>query len=284
MQCQLTTPHTRQQNGVVERRNRTVLEMTRSLLKAMTVPDQFWGEAVCHSMYLLNRTGTKALKDVTPYEVWKGSKPSVAHLKVFGCVGFVKKLRGLTKLSDHCETMIYLRAKDGTKGYRLYNPRNRRIVIARDVVFEESKVLAWNEQLTNEPLTTPYWTNVLVQEATHLQPAQEQPTPDNVNATPTRNYTRSPDFRSSDIQIDDTPISASPGDGSRATSSNQLSGIYEDDGSATSFDDTSVKGFRSINEIYQNAERMDEDEVQRLYERYQELLLIDDEPTTFEEA
>nr|KAJ0195020.1 hypothetical protein LSAT_V11C700382440 [Lactuca sativa] len=156
IRCQLMTPHTPQQNGVVERRNRTILEMTRSLLKAMTVPDQFWGEAVSHSVYLLNRTGTKALKDVTPYEAWKGSKPSVAHLNVFGCVGFVKKLRGLSKLSDRSEAMVYLGVEEGTKGYQLYNPRNHRIVIARDVVFEESRTWSWTEDTINEPLTTPY--------------------------------------------------------------------------------------------------------------------------------
>ena len=81
---------------------------------------------------------------MTPYEAWKGSKPSVAHLKVFGCVGFVKKLRGLSKLSDRSEAMVYLGVEEGTKGYRLYNPRSRRIVIARDVVFDESKSWAWN--------------------------------------------------------------------------------------------------------------------------------------------
>lgn len=138
------------------------------MLKAMEVLDQFWGEAVSHTVYLLNRTGTKALKDVTPYEAWKGSKPLFAHLKVFGCVGFVKKLRGLSKLSDRSEAMVYLGVEEGTKGYRLYNPRSRRIVIVRDVVFDESKSWAWNEEIIAEPLTTPYWTNVLVQDTTQL--------------------------------------------------------------------------------------------------------------------
>lgn len=99
----------------MERRNTTILEMTRSLLKAMVIPDPLWGEAVQHSVYLLNRTCTKALKYVTPYEAWKGSKPSIARLKAFGCVGFVKKLRGLTKLSDRSEAMVYLGTEEGRK-------------------------------------------------------------------------------------------------------------------------------------------------------------------------
>ncbi|XP_076911757.1 uncharacterized protein LOC143569828 [Bidens hawaiensis] len=89
---QLTAPYTPQQNGVVERRNRTILGMTISLLKTMNVPDVFWGEAVRHSVYLLNRITTKAVANKTPYEGWKGNKPTLNHLKVFGCVAHVKKL------------------------------------------------------------------------------------------------------------------------------------------------------------------------------------------------
>ena len=57
----LTAPYTPQQNGVVERRNKTLLEMTRSILKHMDVPNYFWGEAILHSTYLLNRIATRAL-------------------------------------------------------------------------------------------------------------------------------------------------------------------------------------------------------------------------------
>lgn len=285
---QLTAPYSPQQNGVAERRNRTILEMTRSLLKAMTVPDQFWGEAVRHSVYLLNRIGTKALKDATPYEAWKGSKPSIAHLKVFGCVGFVKKLRGLTKLSDRSETMVYLGVEEGTKGYRLYNPRNRRLVIARDVIFDEAKRWAWNEELTGEPLTTPYWTNIVVNVTAQSQPAQEQGQTNDVNKNPSsliNNIVSSSDnFVTGNSLSDDSQWPNSPGIGSRLTSPSQFSSNSEQSETVASFDDTPVQGFRSINEMYEDTTRMNDAEVQELYERNQELLLIDDEPTSFEEA
>ena len=87
-----TTPYTPQQNGVVERRNQSVVEMARCLLKTMQVPPEFWGEAVATAVYLLNRSPTKALDNMTPFEVWHGKKPKVSHLKIFGCVAYVNML------------------------------------------------------------------------------------------------------------------------------------------------------------------------------------------------
>ena len=96
-----TTPYTPQQNGVVERRNQTVVEMVRCMMKSKGVPAQFWGEAVTTAVYVLNRAPTKSLEGVTPYEAWHGKKPSVGHLRVFGCVGHVKNIGpGVRKLSD----------------------------------------------------------------------------------------------------------------------------------------------------------------------------------------
>ena len=67
----LTAPYSPQQNGVVERRNRTLMEMTRSILKGMKVPNYLWGEGVRHSTYLINRVATKVLKTSTPFEALK---------------------------------------------------------------------------------------------------------------------------------------------------------------------------------------------------------------------
>lgn len=64
----LTAPYSPQQNGVVERRNRTLLEMTRSILKHMNMSSYLWGEAIRHATYLLNRVATRSLEKKTPYE------------------------------------------------------------------------------------------------------------------------------------------------------------------------------------------------------------------------
>jgi transposase InsO family protein len=87
---QFTAPYTPQQNGVVERKNRTIMEMTRALMKSMRIPIRFWAEAVRHAVYLLNRLPTKAMGNRTPYEAWNGKRPHLGHLRVFGCKGYVK--------------------------------------------------------------------------------------------------------------------------------------------------------------------------------------------------
>lgn len=65
---QLMAPYSPQQNGVIERRNQTVVATTRSMMKAKGVPGRFWGEGVHTAVYLLNRSPTKPLDGTTPYE------------------------------------------------------------------------------------------------------------------------------------------------------------------------------------------------------------------------
>lgn len=162
----LTAPYSPQQNGDVERRNRTVMEMARSLLKGENVSGEFWGEAVRHAVYLLNRLPTKSLPDVTPYEAWYDKKPNLGHLKVFGCVVFAKNAGfHLRKLDDRSKRMVYFGVEDGTKGNRLYDPQDRKLRVARDVVFEEKEGWIWFKE-KEEPKTV---TNIF----TVIQPQPE---------------------------------------------------------------------------------------------------------------
>ncbi|KAL0387812.1 UNVERIFIED_CONTAM: Retrovirus-related Pol polyprotein from transposon TNT 1-94 [Sesamum radiatum] len=81
---QTTVSYNPQQNGVSERKNRTVMEMARSMLQEKHLPKAFWAEAVYTAVYLLNRCPTKAVQNMTPIEAWSGKKPSAKHLRVFG--------------------------------------------------------------------------------------------------------------------------------------------------------------------------------------------------------
>jgi hypothetical protein len=89
-----------QQNGVVERRNQTVVGMARALLKQRGMPAIFWGEAVVTTVYILNRSPTKALNGMTLYEAWHERKSAASHLRVFYCLAFTKELGHIGKLDD----------------------------------------------------------------------------------------------------------------------------------------------------------------------------------------
>ena len=150
-----TAPYTPQQNGVVERRNRTVVEMARCLLKSKNMPGEFWGEAVSTAVFLLNRAPTRSLQGKTPYEAWYNKKPKVHFLRTFGCLVHVKKVGpGVTKLSDRSTPMVFLGYETGTKGYRVYDPVAKRLHISRDVIFEEGRAWQWKEDARADPVAS----------------------------------------------------------------------------------------------------------------------------------
>ena len=72
IQRHFSTPYTPQQNGVVERKNCTIVDMTRAMLKNKNLPKVFWGEAVSTTVCLLNQAPTKSLEGKTPYKGWTG--------------------------------------------------------------------------------------------------------------------------------------------------------------------------------------------------------------------
>ncbi|KAG6472324.1 hypothetical protein ZIOFF_069784 [Zingiber officinale] len=132
----LSAPYTPQQNGVVERRNRTVMAMARSLLKGTHMLARFWGEAVRHAVYLLNHLPTKVLGERTPFEAWMGRKPHLAHLKVFGCIAYAKNTTPhLKKLDDRSSPMVYLGVEEGCKAHRLFDPRHNtdEVIVTADI-------------------------------------------------------------------------------------------------------------------------------------------------------
>ena len=87
---QLTAPGTPQQNGVAETKNRTLLDMVRSMMSYLTLPISFWGYALNTAMYLLNLMPSKSIP-ITPIELWIGSNPSMRHLHIWGCPARVER-------------------------------------------------------------------------------------------------------------------------------------------------------------------------------------------------
>jgi len=84
-----SAPRTPQQNEVVERKNRSLEELARSMLNEIELPKYFWADVVSTTCYVLNRVLIRPILKKTPYELFKGRKPNVSHLKVFGCKCFI---------------------------------------------------------------------------------------------------------------------------------------------------------------------------------------------------
>jgi transposase InsO family protein len=140
---QLTAAYTPHQNGVSERRNRTIMNMVRSLLANKNVPKTFWPEAVNWSVHILNRCPTFSVKNMTPEEAWSGHKPTVNHFRIFGCVAYVHVPDPKRKkLDDKGEKCVLLGVSEESKAYRLYNPLTKKVCISKDVVFDE--ISSWN--------------------------------------------------------------------------------------------------------------------------------------------
>jgi len=86
----------------------------------------------------------KSLKGKTPFEAWFGRKLGVKHLKAFGCVAYAKQIGpGVSKLTDGAVAGVFLGYEPGTKGYRVYDPLKDKLMVTRDVVFDEAKQWNW---------------------------------------------------------------------------------------------------------------------------------------------
>ena len=97
--------------------NRSLMEKARSMLSGAGLGKELWALAIDTACYLKNRSPTSTLVDMTPYEVWSSQKPSVAHLRFFGCEAFMhvpKEKR--SKLDNKAEKCIFIGYKDGIKG------------------------------------------------------------------------------------------------------------------------------------------------------------------------
>lgn len=86
---ELTPPYTLELNGIVERRNRTMMEMAQCMMKERYLPNFLWVDAMVIAVYLLNRVATKGVKGNTPLQALTRIKPTVKHLQVFKCIAYM---------------------------------------------------------------------------------------------------------------------------------------------------------------------------------------------------
>jgi hypothetical protein len=136
-----TTVYTPQQNGVAERLNRSLLEMTRCLLRESGVPNLFWPEAVRAANVIRNRLTTRICGDKTPYELWTGRKPNIGYFRVFGCKAYVRIPRPYWtgKLGARAERGVFLGYDDRRKASLIWVQGENRMVHSRDVRYVENE-------------------------------------------------------------------------------------------------------------------------------------------------
>ena len=182
---QMTVPYTPQQNGVSERKNRTVMEMARSMLKDKNLPNKFWAEAVYTAVYLQNRLPTKAVNKRTPLKAWSGHRPSVSHLRIFGCICYIYvPSEKRHKLEGKAEKGIFLGYSSQSKGYRVYNPQNNKVQVSRDVVFDEDASWDWEHDdikeryVVTQPINTEPTHEIVGQHEQHFQEESESTSDD----------------------------------------------------------------------------------------------------------
>ncbi|KAF7132073.1 hypothetical protein RHSIM_Rhsim09G0034600 [Rhododendron simsii] len=119
--------------------------MARSMLKSKKMPKEFWAEAVDCAIYLLNRCPTRSVDNRTPQEEWGGFKPSVSHLRIFGSIAYAHVPdEKRTKLDEKSEKFVFIGYDSRSKGYKLYNPSNGKIVISRDMEFDGESEWDWS--------------------------------------------------------------------------------------------------------------------------------------------
>ncbi|WZZ44938.1 hypothetical protein YC2023_041197 [Brassica napus] len=137
---QTSCPYTPQQNGVAERKNMHLMEVSRSMMFHANVPKRFWSDAVQTACYLINRVPTKILKNLSPFEVLNKSKPVIDHLRVFGCVCYVMVPgEQRNKLEAKSTKAMFIGYSITQKGYKCYDPEARRVMVSREVKFVETK-------------------------------------------------------------------------------------------------------------------------------------------------
>ena len=136
---QRTPPYTPQHNGVAERANRTLMDEVRALLTSANLSHSFWALALQAAVYLRNRSPTRIVVGMTPFEAFTGRRPSLGNLRVWGCLAYVHipKQKRTGKLAPRSTPCIFVGYSQESKAYLLWDPSRKTVVTSRDVTFIE---------------------------------------------------------------------------------------------------------------------------------------------------
>jgi transposase InsO family protein len=136
---QFSVARTPQHNGVVERKNRTIQEMARTMIMDSKLTDIFWTQAVHTTIHIQNRVMLRNNTDKTPYELWKGRPTNVKHFRVFGSKCYIKREDGrMGKFDSRVDKGILVGYSSTRKSYKCYNLRLNKVVESINVTIDET--------------------------------------------------------------------------------------------------------------------------------------------------
>jgi hypothetical protein len=133
-----STPHVPQQNGVMEQKNRTLVEMARTILDEHRTPRRFWTDAINTACYISNQIFLHSILNLTPFVLCFGCKPSISHLRSFGYKCFVLKHGNLDKFESRSSDGILLRYTPHGRSYQVFNLKTNTIVESCNMTFDKN--------------------------------------------------------------------------------------------------------------------------------------------------
>ncbi|KAJ9545145.1 hypothetical protein OSB04_024852 [Centaurea solstitialis] len=191
---------TPQQNGVAERRNRTLIEAARSMLSEANLATQFCVEAVNTACYTQNRSLIVKRFRRTPYELFRNRKPSIEHLHIFGCVCYILNNKdNLGKFDSKSDDGIFLGYSSISKTYRVFNKRRQTI--------EETIHVRFDESVPDIPIADPSPQDLPDGFEENPSPPSQITIPPVINATPITQVTPEPDQPTSSEDFSQTTVS-----------------------------------------------------------------------------
>jgi len=147
-----SSPRSPQQNGVVERKNRTLQDMARTMIVENSLPHHFWAEAVSTACHIINRCLIRPILKKTPYELWNGKKPNISYFHPFGYKCFIHNngKDNLGKFDPKSDEGIFLGYSPSSRAYRVYNKRTLCIEESIHVVFVDTNPRPRNEHIPED--------------------------------------------------------------------------------------------------------------------------------------
>jgi hypothetical protein len=210
---EFSSPYTLQQNGVVERKNRTLLDMARTMLDEYNTPDRFWAEAINTACYSINRLYLHQILKKTSYELLTGKKPIVSYFRVFGSKCFILIKRGRkSKFAPKAVEGFLLGYDSNTRAYRVFNKSTELVEVSCDIVFDETNGSQVEQvdldELDDEEAPCVALRNMSIGDVCPKEPeepiqAQDQPSSSNQASPPTQDEDQAQD--NEDEEQEDEP-------------------------------------------------------------------------------